>query len=303
VSERTLKRLVGALVVLVGVWLVSMLFSGGSGSISASGEMVDFFDGIDATTLEAVRMVRGDSAVVLERTGEAWTANGYVADSASVQRLLDALPRLVVGDLAATNPQNHARMGVSTDSAVAVELVTGAGSRTVLVGDAGRRFGTAYVRLPGADEVYLLDGDLRAEVRRPLDQWRNRTMVAIDTALVVRVEIEKEGDAYALVRSDSTWTFENGDSVQTNAVRGILSELSRLVASGFTEPSDSISGLERSSTTRAFGAGGQQLAEITIGAGSGDRWARSSGDDTVYRVSSFRADRVAPSREDVETES
>lgn len=299
-TERTLKRLVGALAIVVGLWLLAELLSGGSGAISASGEIARVFDGVDAESLEAVRMQRGDTTISLERDGERWTVNGFPADSGAVQRLLDEVPGLRVGELVAANPANHPRMGVSDDSAVVVELVVGGDARTILVGDAGRRFGTSYVRVPDADDVYLLEGDLRAHARRGLDQWRNRTMVAIDSAAVARVEVEKDGEAYALVRGDSAWTFESGDAVEAAAVRGVLAELARLVASGFVAEGDSIAALPRSSRTVAYDDAGQVLAEVTIGEGTGERWARTSGDEYVYRVSTFRADRVAPPREDVE---
>lgn len=299
-SEGTLKRLVGALVVVVGLWLLAEAMSGGSGSIAASGEMASFFDDLDPATLEAVRMTRGDTTVELRPSDGGWVVNGFPADSGSVARFLDELGAAEVGDLAATNPDNHARMGVSADSAARLELVAAGDTRTLLVGDAGRRFGTSYVRLPGDDRVHLLEADLRPHVRRGIDQWRNRVMVSVDSSAVARIEVERDGDAYALVRGDSAWTFEGGGGLRSTAVQGILAELSRLVASGFVAEGDSIGGSPASSTTRALSADGELLAEVTVGEGTGERWARSGRDDYVYRVSTFRADRVAPPREDLQ---
>lgn len=299
-SERTLKQLVGALALAVGVWLVVALFSRGEGSIEASGEITRFFEGVDGASVEAVTIRRAADTIALERGPAGWTVNGFPADSANVARLTTALDEAEIADLVATNPANHARMGVTDEDAAAVEIDAGGAPRTLLVGDGGSRFGTAYVRLPGDDEVYLLDGDLRAQVVRDLEQWRNRTMVAIDTARVGRVEVERDGEVYALVRGDSAWTFEDGGDVAPAAVNGVLSELARFVASGFLAEGDSIAGLELGSTTRAYDADGNALAAITVGSGEGERWARTAGDDYLYRVSSFRAGRIAPTREDAE---
>lgn len=299
-TDRTLKRLVGALAVVVALWLVAELMPGSSGSITATGEVARFFEGVDVGSLESVRFVRGDTAIELERGDGGWTVNGFPADSGSVARLVEEIPELEIGDLVAANPANHARMGVVEDSAVSVDFVVAGETRTILVGEAGRRFGTAYVRLPGADEVHLLEGDLRSHARRGLDQWRNRVMMSIDTATVARVEVEREGDAYVLVRGDSAWTFADGSEAEESATRGILSELARLVASGFVAEGDSIATLPQAALTRAFSGGGELLAEITLGEGSGERWARTASDDYLYRVSSFRAGRVAPPLEDVD---
>jgi len=311
-SERGLKQLVGALSIAIGVWLITVVFSGGSGSIGASREMSGFFDGVDAESLTSLVMVGEEGTVTLAREGggavplrgaEAWTVNGYRADPVSVSRLLDVFGQVEVGDLIASNPSNHERMGVSSDRAVTVTFVTGGSERSLIVGDNGRRFGTAYVRLPGADEVYLLEGDLGAQVRRDEASWRDRTMAAIDSAGVSRIVVERPEGAYTLARGDSAWTVEGSGSAAAVAVTGILAELSTLVATGFLADSDSIALLDRESVTRAFDESGAMLAEITIGSGEGNRWARTNTDDYLYQVSSFRADRVAPSREDVAGES
>lgn len=68
-------------------------------------------------------------------------------------------------------------------------------------------------------------------------------------------------------------------------------------ASGFLEPTDSIAERAEGAVVIALGAEGDTLAEVSIGSGSGDRWVRTPGDSVIYRVTSFRADRAAPTRE------
>jgi hypothetical protein len=298
-SERTLKQLVGALAVLLVIWLVSSIFRSGAGTISAPGEIAGFFDGIDGGSLETLRVEHHGGGFELVRTADRWTVDGYPADPDGVERLLDILGEVAIGDLVAANPDNHDRMGVSDDSAYVATFTAAGDARTLLVGKSGRRFGTAYVRLPDRDEVYLLDGDLRAQLGRDVDAWRNRTLVRADTASVQRIAVDRSDGAYVLVRGDSAWTFDGGAEAVGTAVDGILGELARLVASGFLAEGDSIAGLERTAATTAFDAAGNVVAEVSFGAGAGDRWARTSSDDYVYRVSSFRADRVAPPRDEV----
>jgi Domain of unknown function (DUF4340) len=298
-SEQNLKKLVGVLAIAVAVWLVSLLFSGGSGSIAASGEISGFFDDVESASIVSLEIVGDDQEVVLEREDSGWVVNGYRADPASIDRLLGIIDELEIGDLVAANPENHERMGVSGETAISVTFGVGGDGRVLIVGDNGRRFGTAFVRLPDANEVYLLAGDLGAQVRRDEASWRDRTMAVVDSAAVARIVVERPEGAYTLVRGDSTWTVEGTELADATAVNGALAELSSLVATGFLAESDSLAALERESVTRAFDASGAMLTEITIGAGEGNRWARTSRDDYLYQVSSFRAGRVAPSREDL----
>jgi hypothetical protein len=296
-SDRTLKLLVGALAVAVALWAVASLISGGGGGIGATGEAARFFDGIDSASIETIRMDGPTGAVELARTPEGWRVNGWEAGPRTVDRFLTALADAQVGDLAAANPANHARMGVSADSAVALEVRLPGGSRTLLVGDQGPRFGTAYGRLPERDEVYVIEGDLRGHVRRGVNEWRDTEILAVDTASVARVEVERDGDAYALVRGDSAWTFEGGDPVDPIQARNVLTELASIIAAGFLSEGDSIYALPLGGASTAYAADGRVLADVTVGSGEGERWVRAAGDSVVYRLSTFRVGRLVPTRE------
>lgn len=298
-SERTLKRLVGALVVLIVVWGIATLLSGRGGAPGASAELASFFDGVSEESLTAVRMGTPDEAIELRREGDGWTVNGHATDSGSVARFWNDLAAAEIGGLVASNPANHARMGVSADSAARFELDLGDDTRVLFVGDQGSRYGTSYVRLPEADDVYVLDSNLRPHVVRSLANWRNKRMAAIDTSAVHRLEVRRDEDRYALVRGDTAWTFEDGGATSGGGVRNILMELRDVRAAGFLEEADSLAMLEEGASVVALGAEGDTLVSVTLGVGEGDRWARVEGNPVLYSVSSFRADRMAPTQERV----
>jgi len=297
VSERTLKQLVGALVVVAAIWLVTRLLSGGGGGIEASGEIATLFEGMTPDAVQAVRMTGPDGTAELSRATGRWTVNGWDADGVQVSQLLNELRLMEVGDLVATNPANHQRMGVDDEGAVRVEVDVDGDTRTVLIGDQGPRFGTAYGRLPGEDDVYVLEGDLRTHARKSVDAWRDKEIVAVDTAAVGRIEIERDGTSYAVVRGDSVWTLEDGGDVDAIQVRNVLVELSSVVASGFLTEADSLFVAPPGASSRAYSSSGETLAEITIGSGEGERWARAVGDSVTYRLSTFRVGRLAPTLE------
>lgn len=299
-SERALKQLVGALVVVGVLWAISSLLSGGSGSIAPSGEIESVVEALNGADADRIEFVSTEGAVALVLGGDGWTVNGFPADAAGVGRLLEILPELRIADLVATNPANHERMGVSGEGAIAATFSAANERWDLVVGSAGRRFGTSYVRLPDADEVYLLVGALRSQATRGVDDWRDRVMARVDSSAVARIEVDHEDGAYALVRGDSAWSVVGGSDAQGTTIVGILAELSNLVASGFLADGDSIAGLEQQRSTRAYDADGGLVVEITLGGGAGDRWARSTQDEYLYRVSSFRAGRVAPARESVQ---
>ena len=81
-SEKTLKTLVGALVVIAGLWAVAALFSSqGDGGRGASGDIATFFDDISEVSVTSVRMNGPDYNSELSGGLDNWAVNGYQADS------------------------------------------------------------------------------------------------------------------------------------------------------------------------------------------------------------------------------
>ncbi len=292
-SERTLKRILGALGVLVVLWLLSTLLSGRGGTGSEpDGGIVAILDGLDRTTVSAVRIVGPTQTLSLQRSGDAWTVNGNVPDSAVMTRFWDGLAEAEVGGIVADNPRNHARMGLSSDSAWTVEFtLADGGTESLLVGDGGPIFPSGYVRLPDQDAVVVVSGDFRPTVILGLTQWRDKTILRVDTAAVVRVVLETTEGTHVAERSDSTWSVDGGPA-NARAMRTVLAELAHLLASGFVEDSEVLQ--EASRRVIALGEGGDTLGVVVITGESGTRHARTPGSDVVFELPSFRADRISP---------
>lgn len=299
-SERALKALLGTVAGLGLLWLLITFFPRGDGGAGEpSSALSGFFDGVTAEAVSALRFRSPEDGaeVVLRREGGEWKVNGFRADSANLARFWEALGNAVVGDLVATNPANHPRMGLRADSAWTMEVEAPSGSRSLLVGDPGARYGTAFIRLPGEDEVHLLTGNLRSVITRPLDAWRNKRVATVDTAAIWRIEVDREDEGFAIERSDSLWVMEEGGGSDAATVRGILGEMARLDAAGFYESGDSLSA--RAGAVRAIDQGGAVRLALEIGSGEGDRWVRAEGDSIIYRIASWRANRIFPDRETV----
>jgi len=296
-SDRTLKRLVAALGAVAAIWLVVFLVSNRSGDEAPeiTGPIATFFEGVDSSNIAAARFIRGRDTVELRSVGGAWLVEGFRSDSGAVSRFFQTLGDTEVEGVAATNPSNHARMGLDADTAAAMEIEQNGANRRMLIGLEGPRTGTFYARMPDEDVVYLMDSGLRSYVFRGLDDWRNRRLLAIDTAQVRRLTVERDGESATVVRTDSMWTFADGDPANARTVQAILNELGGgLVASRFVAETDSIGRLPAGGTTVAFGETGEQLASVTVGSGSGDRWAMAGGDSVRYRLPPFRVDLIVP---------
>jgi len=295
-SEKNLKYLFSAVVLLFLIWGAVSLFSGRGNADETPPALSEIFSGPLEGRVDTVRIQSPDDSgsIVIERSDGRWKVNGFRADSATLARFWEALSESTVGDLVAANPANHSRMGVSADSAWVLELSFPDHTRSVLIGNAGPSFGTAYIRLPEAREVFLLRGNLRSQVTRGLEGWRNKTLARVDTARVQVVEVRRDGDQIRLTRADSLWLLEDETAAGSSAVRFLLGETARLDASGFFSSSDTLTA--QAGALYLLNSTGDTLLDLRIGAGEGDRWARVAGDSITYRLPSWRIGRLLPER-------
>ena len=295
-SEQTLKQVFGALGILVVLWLGSVLLSVRRGGGWASdGGVASLLEGLDETTVSAVRIVGPDQTMTLQRNGGAWTVNGNPADSSTMTRFWNALVRPEVGRVVANNPSNHERMGLSASTAWSVDftLVDG-GMVSVLVGKTGPIFPSGYVRLPDQDAVVVVSGDFRPTVVLSVTQWRDKTILRVDTAAVARVVLETDEGIHVAERADDTWSVD-GEPGNVNRMRVVLDELANLVGLGFVEDGEVFE--ENPWRVIALGAEGDTLGIVLITGESGTRHARTPGSAIVFEIPSFRADRITPAIE------
>ena len=110
-SERSLKQLVGALAVVAVLWAVASLIGRGGGAIDAPTELGAVFEGVDPSSVTAVRFIGREDTIELVPGADTWRVNGFRADSGSVARFFDSvaetsLPSTRSGMCAARMPVN-----------------------------------------------------------------------------------------------------------------------------------------------------------------------------------------------------
>lgn len=317
-SERTLKRMVWVLGVLVLAWLVVRVVGGGRGfgPGEGGGAMATFLEGLDPGGITTVEFTGGEEGTVrLQRAdtaaGSPWTVEGHPADSTQAASLLDALEGATTGGPVSLNPANHARMEVADSSARRMILDReGGGADTLLLGKAGPSYGELYARLPGQDEVYLLDADLRPHANRSSADWRSKKIAAVDTATVEAVEVTRDGSTYRVERGDSTWTVDGGPA-DSQAVHDLLAELVSVQAQSFPADSASAPGGDPDRTVTVLGTDGAEELVVRLWEpeeeGGTTLTGRAQGPatrqpDTPFTFASWRADRLVPEADAVRGE-
>jgi hypothetical protein len=289
-SERSLKTLIGVVVVLLLVYVGINL---GERGHPRKGKLADDLVALKQDDIQQATLIAPPDTVRLQHSGQTWTVNGYPADSVMAANLLSDLEGAQVGDIVSTNPANQASLGVSVDSARTVELDDAKGPvLKLLVGKRGPGYSSSYVRLPGQNEVRVLDADLVSALTRRVDAWRDKLIARVDTSRVTRVQVARHDTTYTLALRDSAWTVD-GKPARPDAVRDLLGAVASFRADGFAPDTAHLGTPVR--TLLAFDASGDTLADLEFAPGPGsDLRVTSDAKPTVFEVATWQADRVAP---------
>lgn len=298
-SEKALKWAVGVLAGLVIVYAAVLLLRSRGGGGSEGVALAKALEGLSADEVRSVSIVGPSDTIDLEASDSTWTVNGFTTEKNAVDRFWSAVGDARVGGLIASNPANHRRLGVAEDSTWSVTFHRASGGDVrVLLGKSGPSYTSSYARLPDEDEVYLLEGGLRGAAGRRIDDWRDRTIATVDTASVARVVIGRGGASATLSRGqgeEGGWLVD-GAQADSTVVRNLLQELSSIEATGFAAPDDPFDGSDQRSLV-AEDAEGDTLAAVEIRIEDSEALARAAGNPVLFRLSTFRADRIAPDLE------
>lgn len=299
-TRRTTKIIVAGVALLVAAYGATLL-AGGSDGGDGGGPVVRALAPAAGEELDSVRIERPGRTTVLRNGDAGWRVDGWPADSGEIADLRAALSGGASPELASTNAANHARMGVDSASARRLVLMPREGEPVrLLVGDEGPYAPSAYVRLPGSAEVYLLGGELPRLVRQGGRAWRDRTMVRVDTGRVDALRLRRSGEAWELRRRDGGWRVD-GRPADTARVRELLSRLDGLSATDFAADTVRLGTVARSLV--ALSSAGDTLAALRmeqIGTEAVPRFrVRARGLDHLYEITGTVADRVVPAREEL----
>ncbi|HVA57647.1 MAG: DUF4340 domain-containing protein [Gemmatimonadaceae bacterium] len=293
-STKQLLRLVIILVVLLGVWGVMVL----TRRPSHDRDVRLAFPSIDTATVDTVAITaHGDTALLVRAAGRQWMVNGYPAAKTNVRQMLYALRdtsnRLIV---VAQSPAAEASLGVTADSGQRVRIV--AGGRTVLDWTTGHQtddYAGLYVRPTAGDAVYAMHGTLVGSFGHKLDEWRDRTIVALAREGVQRVDVEHGRDKYSVIRGPKAWMVGQATADSAVAAR-LVNQLNPLTAQAFATPAQAAAANfgHPTARVRVFGPTGALLADILFDSTKAGVWARADSGRTVYQVGDWVLATLAP---------
>lgn len=279
----------------------------GQGTLSVSDGFA-FSVSAPVTRVDVAQLADG-TTIRLERGSPDWTVDGHRADMSKIETLLPTIRELGSDVIVARNPSNHEALGVSETAGRRIDVYTEAGGPySFHLGNRDVAAGGYFVRLPGADRVFRLEGPAGGYLSRDRDGWRDRVIARVDVESVRDIMIRRPDSEIVLRRDEAGWTVD-GQAADSAAVASLLELLPSLSTTGFPTDAEAAAADFSSPDVEldvfAEAEGDVTGRELTLALRlirdeeAGDWLARRLDDDEVYRLAPFLTRRLVPEREDL----
>lgn len=275
------------------LWLDRKLFAGASAN--------------EAARLE-VRL-KGQAPYALVKEGDLWKPEDpstlpadFRFDESAARTLVSSLTSAQAKEILDEDPgESVTGLGDGADTIV-LQLTSG-DSHTLRIG--AEKDGGVYARTSTRSDLFTLPEYLANNLRKPIAQMRDLSLMAFDTSAAKRLEIvkdkerlvfEKEGEVWKV--AESTQAHPEGFDLDPTAVTRRLSSLRSLRAVAVADPAATRdTGLDRPTQKASVTLADDRV--VTLAFGKETKWedaeavyARGNADDKIYLVRPFARDNV-----------
>jgi hypothetical protein len=237
-----MKRTIIPLVMILALCLIVYFLLISREKKTYTPERIETFVQIDSSVVDKVEFCIYNTKMVFNKRNGNWYASGpdsFKVDQRMVGQLLNSVANLEVEDLISTNPQKQLLFQVDTLSGTVLNFMSGNDTlASLVVGKSSSDFMHTYVRKTNSDEVWSAKGFLSRMVGRHLDQWRDKTILELDTEKIKTIEFKREKSSFRLAKVDTVWKvspapYKNEYDVKEDEVSNFLDRISNLRTDAF----------------------------------------------------------------------
>jgi hypothetical protein len=244
----------------------------------------------DREKIDEIAISNSETRITFRKRGQQWMIETPVkdrADPASVDQLLTSVEML---------PKEQTLEGKNTDSvkdlglgkpALRLKLGGPGAPPEILLGKDAAVEGKLYVRLDNSDKIFVTSSDLRNQLTKKADDFRDRKLSDLNATQVKKVVIKNAGGEIEIQKKQGHWQLtkplnaRGDDQKIADTIAQLVNTRIDTFVTGETEKS----GLNESHgtvTISAEGSGKPSIFEFGSTVDGGKIYARLSSRDAVY---------------------
>lgn len=211
-----MKRLLWPILILILLAAAYLIVQNQKDKSIAPDRITNFLD-LNANHVDRLMIARLGTVVELKMIDGFWhimiDSVPKKADNVMVTDLVEMAANIEVGSVESSNPAKQSIYQVDTIMGTWVTLFAGERELAgLIIGKNAQGYNYSYVRKPGSDDVYRAKDLMAYQFNKPPQNWRDRTITAIDTAGLNSIEFNYSDERFSLERTDTAW-YVIGDKI------------------------------------------------------------------------------------------
>lgn len=192
---------------------------------------------LDSAKVDKIEIKSKDGELVLSKSTGEWRAVSpydYSVNSSFVEKIVSSLKNMKIESIISTNPAKKETYGFKDSEQAEISVYEyGVLKGKFLLGGASAGQ-SSHIKKMDSDNIYIADNIERIDFVKPINDWRNKSIVSIPKQAVNSIEYVSDAETF-LVKRDSTGKyFIAQDSVGKN-FEGVLNALEKFETTGFKD--------------------------------------------------------------------
>lgn len=222
--------------------------------------------------VDSVKITEGARELELQKSGENWQVKKPVdtkADSGDIATFISSIRFARVSSFPDT-PIDAKTAGLDPP-AMRITLHDGKAKadRALLIGKTAQT-DKYYARDASRDAVFIIDKDIAEKARRPVFDWRDKTVAKLDRDKVDKIEIQRGAENVSAVKDGADWKAADGKKLQWDKISSMLNAVEFEKAKDIIDAPKSLStyGLDKPKQEVVFRQGSNEIGRVSFGADS-----------------------------------
>jgi hypothetical protein len=225
--------------------------------------------------VDSVRISDGKgSEIALQKSGQDWVVKKPVetnADSSEITTFLSSVRFAKASDFADASVDAKAAGLEPPATTVILHDAKAPADRTLLIGKTKEK-DKYWAKDSSRPAIFVIDKEIPEKARRPISDWRDKTVAKVDHDAVDELEIVRGGEKLSFKKSGSDWKLADGRKAQWEKVSAILSVLDFEKAKQIVDAPKPLPtyGLDKPKLEATMRQGGKDLLNVKLGGDSKD---------------------------------
>jgi len=222
--------------------------------------------------IDSVKITEGTKQLEAQKSGEEWNLKKPIetkADSGEISSFTSSLSFARASSFPET--ALDAKTTGLDQPAVTITLHDNKAKvdRTLLIGKSPET-GKYYARDASRNAVFIIDKEISDKARRPLFDWRDKTITRIDRDKTEKIEIVRGTETVSLLKDGSDWRLPDKKKLQWDKITAMLNVLDFEKAKDIVDVPKALSayGLDKPKLQIIMRQGSNELVRVELGSDS-----------------------------------